>query len=792
MKKLILPIILSILLVASSAAAQHGTSPFGPVPPSDLAYNAATWNGSYLAPTQNAIRDQIETMLGALAPIGATYITQTPNATLTAEQAMSALGTGAVWNTTGTGVQSIATELTAIENLVSAADRGIMFTGVGTAGMFTLTAYARSFLDDVDEATFKATTNLEAGTDYNAYSATLASLAGLTETNGGIPYGTADNAYAWLAAGTATYILQANGAGAPSWTDTPSVASITTDPTSAPGFNFESSDAAVSGRTHGKIYGDLTNTGDGSEDFDFYFQAMEAGTLATFMRWDAQNQSLILPLENDAVTPTWAIGAVGTGFYAPTADQINVAIGAARRWQMTGTWFGNVAVARPGIRGVNSTATIPNIHSQTGDTDTGLGHAAADAPSMIAGAVEAQRWTEAARTIETDTTVFQTDGGDVQVKTVAAHGVIVDDTISFADGTGTVSTDITAGTIYYVTQVDSANLFNISTSRGGGNIAFGNAGTAFSSYENEITAEVFGEMEVAGALFLTETVTPTAIPNWGALYTKNDNILYFQDGEGVEHTVGGDTPVFKSYMVTTQGLGANPDVYAGGFYEAPAADADLTDGNLTQTLGTANKAEGAHAFLVASAVGTTDGSDLVITVTGISITDAGARNGSDSEVIVADATAMSTDEYFETTKKWLGQITYTLSSTAGGTYAATFNYGFAKYEDYGNRDFKLTDFEVCGFAGANDADFDIILYHHSSADWTYHATAFTPGGTIICQLTADYSTDDKLYSAEPFAYKRSGLATSVSGSGSEGIVVDIITTANNAVEYATIIVGAEL
>lgn len=45
---------------------------------------------------------------GTGAPIGATYITQTPNGTLTNEQAMSALATGIVKNTTATGVQSIA------------------------------------------------------------------------------------------------------------------------------------------------------------------------------------------------------------------------------------------------------------------------------------------------------------------------------------------------------------------------------------------------------------------------------------------------------------------------------------------------------------------------------------------------------------------------------------------------------------------------------------------------------------------------------------------------------------
>lgn len=41
------------------------------------------------------------------APDDATYITQTPDASLSAEQAMSLLGTGLVKNTTGTGVLSI-------------------------------------------------------------------------------------------------------------------------------------------------------------------------------------------------------------------------------------------------------------------------------------------------------------------------------------------------------------------------------------------------------------------------------------------------------------------------------------------------------------------------------------------------------------------------------------------------------------------------------------------------------------------------------------------------------------
>jgi len=40
-----------------------------------------------------------------------------------------------------------------------------------------------------------------------------------------------------------------------------------------------------------------------------------------------------------------------------------------------------------------------------------------------------------------------------------------------------------------------------------------------------------------GVLNLKETTTPTANTNYGKIYTKNDNKLYFQDGEGNEYIV---------------------------------------------------------------------------------------------------------------------------------------------------------------------------------------------------------------------------------------------------------------
>ena len=40
-----------------------------------------------------------------------------------------------------------------------------------------------------------------------------------------------------------------------------------------------------------------------------------------------------------------------------------------------------------------------------------------------------------------------------------------------------------------------------------------------------------------GCIGLKETTTPTAVDSYGKIYFKSDNLLYAQDGAGVEHVV---------------------------------------------------------------------------------------------------------------------------------------------------------------------------------------------------------------------------------------------------------------
>ena len=135
----------------------------------------------------------------------------------------------------------------------------------------------------------------------------------------------------------------------------------------------------------------------------------------------------------------------------------------------------------------------------------------------------------------------------------------------------------------------------------------------------------------------------------------------------------------------------------------------------------------------------------------------------------------------------MGQITYTLTGAAG---SFDFNYGFVKYDDFGNRDFTLTDFEATGYAGANETGLDIELLHHEPTSFVYNATAFDPNTTALISLSTDHGTNDDVANDNNFAYKRAGLATAIAGSSSEGLIIRVNTATNNSMAYMNFHIGA--
>ena len=199
-----------------------------------------------------------------------------------------------------------------------------------------------------------------------------------------------------------------------------------------------------------------------------------------------------------ASTPTLAFGDGDSGFFETADDELKVAIAGVESFIFTGTVFGYRNTDGPVLRKVVTSATEPGF-AKYGDTNTGIGFAAADQLSLIAGGKEI------ARCYEDTAGWFETFGGRIIDRTSTAADLTTDKGMHYIGVTDTTA----ARTITLASAtVEEGRVVIIKDESGG-------AGT------NNITIATEGAETIDGAN------TYTIGNNYGAVTLISDGTNWF-------------------------------------------------------------------------------------------------------------------------------------------------------------------------------------------------------------------------------------------------------------------------
>ena len=171
--------------------------------------------------------------------------------------------------------------------------------------------------------------------------------------------------------------------------------------------------------TSGDCYGgymDITDTTSPGAIYPFYWS--KGGSLVAAIKEDG----ILLPLSNDAVTPTIAFGDGDTGFYESADDSLVISRGGVASWEifadgLRGFITGGVFL------GTSSSGTVPSV-GFVGDQNTGIGRPAADQISITAGGIEIKRYTEDVYTAEQTMALDNTHGGYIERTFAATSGTL--------------------------------------------------------------------------------------------------------------------------------------------------------------------------------------------------------------------------------------------------------------------------------------------------------------------------------------------------------------------------------
>jgi len=174
-------------------------------------------------------------------------------------------------------------------------------------------------------------------------------------------------------------------------------------------------------------------------------------------------EHLILPQVDETATPTLAFGDGDSGFFEPTDDELRLSLVGITRYVFGTTIIRTLSTARWGLVNATPSATIPNLLPVNIDLDTGIGSPALDQLSIIAGGVEAIRFSEATgviQTVESDVGLTA-DVGSAQGNGVILSSFNVYSTVGTAGDAATLPATFDVGTTIHVKNDAATNSMDV-------------------------------------------------------------------------------------------------------------------------------------------------------------------------------------------------------------------------------------------------------------------------------------------------------------------------------------------